>query len=82
MFGRLEHLVSAPRVLGTVPPESVGEAVVRAIRKNLAEVIVNKRPVRPLVVLNAAAPRLAARLGRVRPMREFAERFARARDHL
>jgi short-subunit dehydrogenase len=82
MFGRLEHLVSAPRMLGTVQPESVGEAVVRAIRKNLAEVIVNKRAVRPLLVLNAAAPRLAARLGRVRAMREFSERFAQARDRL
>jgi short-subunit dehydrogenase len=82
MFGRLEHLVSPPRLLGTVPPESVGDAVVRAIRKNLAEVIVNKGPVRPLVVLNAAAPRLASRIGRTRPMREFAERFARARDRL
>jgi hypothetical protein len=65
-----------------VPPESVGDAVVRAIRRNLAEVIVNKGPVRPLVVLNAAAPRLASRIGRTRPMREFAERFARARDRL
>jgi short-subunit dehydrogenase len=82
MFGRLEHLVSPPRFLGTVPPESVGDAVVRAIRKNLAEVIVNKGPVRPLVVLNAAAPRLASRIGRTRPMREFSERFARARDRL
>lgn len=82
MFGRLEHLVSAPPVLGTVPPESVGDAVVRAIRKNLAEVIVNKRPVRPLIVLNAAAPGLAGRVGRTRSMQEFFERFARARDRL
>ena len=57
MFGRLEHRVSAPRSLGTVPPESVGDAVVRAIRKNLAEVIVNNGPVRPLILLNALAPR-------------------------
>jgi short-subunit dehydrogenase len=82
MFGRLEHLVSPPRFLGTVPPESVGDAVVRAIRKNLAEVIVNKGPVRPLVVLSAAAPRLASRIGRTGSMREFSERFARARDRL
>jgi short-subunit dehydrogenase len=82
MFGRLEHLASAPRLLGTVPPESVGDAVVRAIRRNLPEVIVNKRPVRPLIMLNAAAPRLAARIGRARPIREFAERYARARDRL
>jgi len=82
MYGRLEHLVSAPRALGTVAPESVGDAVVRAIRKNLAEVIVNKGPVRPLVLLNALAPRLAGRVWRLRPMREFAEGYARARDRL
>jgi short-subunit dehydrogenase len=82
MFGRMEHLVSAPRMLGTVPPEAVGDAVVRAIRRDLPEVIVNKTPVRPLVLLNAAAPRLASRVGRARPMQEFFERFARARDRL
>jgi short-subunit dehydrogenase len=82
MYGRLEHLVSAPRMLGTVPPESVGEAVVRAIRKNLPEVVVNKGPARPLILLNAVAPRLAARVGRVRPIREFTERLARAQERL
>jgi len=50
--------------------------------KNLAEVIVNKGPVRPLVLLNALAPRLAGRVWRLRPMREFAEGYARARDRL
>ncbi len=82
MYGRIEHLAPAPRVLGTVPPESVGAAVVRAIRQNLPEVIVNKRPVRPLILLNAVAPRLAARVGRARPIREFAERVAEARGRL
>jgi short-subunit dehydrogenase len=82
MYGRFEHLVPAPRMVGTVPPESVGDAVVRAIRQNLPEVIVNKHPVRPLILLNAVAPRLVARVGRARPMREFAERLARASGRL
>jgi short-subunit dehydrogenase len=82
MYGRFEHLAPAPRMVGTVPPESVGDAVVRAIRENLPEVLVNKRPVRPLILLNAVAPRLVARVGRARPMREFAERLARARERL
>ena len=44
--------------LGPLPPERVGDAVVRAIRKNLAEVIVG-RPARSgrWSVLNALAPR-------------------------
>ena len=29
MYGRIEHLAPAPRMVGTVPPESVGDAVVR-----------------------------------------------------
>jgi short-subunit dehydrogenase len=82
MYGRFEHLVSVPRMLGTVPPESVGEAVVRAIRKDLSEVVVNKRPARPLILLNAIAPRLAAGVGRAPPIREFTEAMARARDRL
>ena len=49
--------------------------MVRAIRKNLAEVIVNNRPVRPLILLNALPPSAASSLAR-RAMREFAERFA------
>ena len=57
--------------------------MVRAIRQNLPEVIVNKRPVRPLILLNAFAPRLAGfRVGHARPIREFAERFAEARERL
>jgi short-subunit dehydrogenase len=82
MYGRLEHLAPAPRMVGTVPPESVGDAVVRAIRQDLAEVIVNKRPVRPLVLLNGVAPRLAARIGRARSIREFTERVEEARRAL
>lgn len=81
MYGRLESQVpDVPRVLGKLPPERVGEAVVRAIREDRAEVIVNARPVRPLVALYAVAPRAAIRLFNRRPLREFAERFARARD--
>ena len=81
MWARFEHVVSAPRFIGTVPPESVGDAVLRAILRNLPEVIVNRRPIRPLIVLNAAAPRLAARIGRL-GLSEFGERFARVRDRL
>ena len=54
--------------VGTVPPESVGDAVVRAIRQNLAEVIVSGRPVRPLVLLNAlVAPSWRRGLARSEP---------------
>ncbi len=54
-------------------------AVVRAIREDVGEIIVNRRPVKPLILLNAVAPGAAARLARLRPMSEFMERMARAR---
>jgi short-subunit dehydrogenase len=79
MWARFEDQISPPGMIGTVTPEAVGEAVVRAIRKNLAEVIVSTRPVRPLVWLNAGAPRLASKLARTRLLKEFAEQYARVR---
>ena len=51
----------APALLGTVPPERVAQAVVQAIRTDAPELIVTARPIRPLLVLAAVAPRLAER---------------------
>lgn len=51
---------TAPLLLGTVPPEPIGKAVVRSIRKDLPEVIINKWPVRPLVATIALSPALGA----------------------
>jgi short-subunit dehydrogenase len=83
MFGRLEAKVGkAPRVIGVLPPERVGQAVVKAIRENRAEVIVSGTPVKPLIFMNALFPRAATRMSRVRPMRRFAQRFAQARGRL
>jgi len=50
--------VSAPALLGTSRPEAVAEAVVRAVRRDLPEVIINPIPVRPLFALTALCPSL------------------------
>ena len=50
----------APALLGTSPPEPVAEAVIRCIRKDLPEVIINKWPVRPLFAITALSPALGA----------------------
>jgi short-subunit dehydrogenase len=77
MLGRIEDQVNIPPALGTLPPERVGTAVVRAIRKDVPEVILNKRPVRPVIALAAvfpgAAQKLARRLGTTDYAREMAE---------
>jgi short-subunit dehydrogenase len=82
MFGRLEPYLDGDGAppMGTVPPESVGEAVIRAIREDLAEVLVSRRPIKPIILLNGVAPKAAARLARMRPLRDFMERMARARE--
>jgi len=81
MFGRLEPYIDgdARPPMGTVPPEQVGAAVVRAIRENVGEILVSRRPVKPIILLNGVAPGVAAGVARLRPMREFMERMARAR---
>lgn len=47
---------AAPALLGSSRPEKVARAVVKAIEKNLPEVIVNPLPVRPLFALTALFP--------------------------
>ena len=67
----------APRLTGTVRPERVGSAVVRAIRNDLQEVLVSPSPIRPLLALNTLAPGLGnavvKRMGVVGLFRGLAE---------
>jgi short-subunit dehydrogenase len=82
MYGRIEDQIEGPNPIGTLPPERVGEAVVRALQRNPAEVIVAGPAVRGLIWLYVLFPGTAARLARNRRSIEFAERFARARGRL
>jgi short-subunit dehydrogenase len=58
---------TAPPLLGACSPQKVCRAVLKAIRSDASEVIVNRYPVRPLLALSMASPRLGewitARLG-------------------
>ena len=81
MFGRLEPYIEGGSVpMGTIPPERVGDAVVRAIREDVGEIVLNRRPVKPLILLNAIAPGAASRLARLPPIRESMERMRKARE--
>jgi short-subunit dehydrogenase len=83
MYGRLEdQLPEPPAPLRPVPPESIGEAVIRAIREDRAEIIVGSRALRALAVLYSAAPNAFARLSDNRRSREFRDAFERARERL
>ncbi|HEY3119633.1 MAG TPA: SDR family oxidoreductase [Vicinamibacteria bacterium] len=74
----------APALVGTVGPDPVARAVVRAIIRDVPEIIVNAFPTRPLTVLLEAAPALGERLLRsvdaFRPFREGAEANVRKAD--
>ena len=49
--------IAPPLLLGSCTPEQVAAAVVRAIRRDVPEIIVNSVPVRPLLALGALSPR-------------------------
>jgi hypothetical protein len=57
----------------------VGEAVVRAIREDRAEIVVTERALKPLIALSALAPGLMARLSNTAWARRYSERAAEAR---
>ena len=84
MYGRLEHLLpDPPRELPPEPPEAVGEAVVRGIRENRAQIIVANRITKVGTLLYAAAPKPFTRLlHRNRRVLEFSQLFAQAREQL
>lgn len=60
MFARFR--MRPPPMLGSCTPEQVARAVVRAIRKDEPEIIVNSLPVRPLLGLYQLFPSLGERL--------------------
>ena len=54
--------ISAPKIAGSASPEKVAAVVLKCIRKDKAEVIVNTPPVRPLVVMHNMFPKLTPSL--------------------
>lgn len=66
MYARWEELgAKAPKIVGRSSPDRVARVVVSCIQKNRGEVLVNRPPLRPLVVLFNVAPRVMPRLMKV-----------------
>jgi short-subunit dehydrogenase len=84
MYARVEAEMEAepPPGLRPVPPQRVADAVLKAVREDRAEVIVNRGPIRPLAVFYWLAPKTAVRLLGSRRTRQYAEDYARARGRL
>jgi short-subunit dehydrogenase len=83
MYGRIEAQgIKAPLAFGASRPERVGRAVVRSIVKDLPEVILNPRPVRPVLELGVVAPRQVERVMRATGATEVFRRLAEINGRL
>lgn len=67
-----------PLQMGGTTAQAVARAVVRAIRSDLPEILVNRPPMRPIFALCAACPRLGEWLARIATAR-FLKRVATSR---
>jgi len=54
-----EYNKKAPKIVGETTPEKVADAVIRAIKNNLAEVVVNSKPIWPMIIMEAIHPELS-----------------------
>jgi len=72
---------AAPLLLGTVPPERVASALIRAVESDRAEIIVNRYPVAPLLALMAVAPATGARIADWLGTNEFFRHAVEAEKH-
>ncbi len=75
-----EFGVTAPRMAGTSTPEAVARGVVRAIRKDLPEVIVNPGAIRLLLTLASLSPGLGEWLGKRVGANEWFRKVAEQRE--
>jgi short-subunit dehydrogenase len=73
---------SAPALLGSSSPQAVARAAIRAIEKNLPEVIVNPIPVRPLFAVTAMLPSLGEWMIEKTGGHDFFRRVVEARKRL
>jgi len=78
MFARWK--IAPPRLFGSTTPAAVASGVVRALRKDLPEVVVNSRPVRAWLALYAIAPGFAGRMVDVVGLTAFQRRKVGAGD--
>jgi short-subunit dehydrogenase len=75
----LDHGFRSSRLVGETSIEKVTDAVVRAIRRDLPEVIESGAPIRPALAIAQLAPRLAERVAPLYGVNELFRRTALAR---
>ena len=62
VYARLKAVTGrpAPALLGACPPEWVAQAVIRAVQRDIPEIIVSRHSIRPLLALIALSPSFGA----------------------
>jgi short-subunit dehydrogenase len=80
IYARLKAVTgrSAPALLGACQPEWVAQAVIRAVQRDIPEIIVNPLPVRPLLALTALFPALGGWLSDKTGANEFFRKVVEA----
>lgn len=76
-YARVGKSVEVPKRIRTTTPGKVAEAVVRAIRRNTAEVVVNPPPTRPFLILREIVPSILPHLHKVLGTTALAQAIAR-----
>jgi len=66
-----EDHVDPPAMLGTSKPQAVADAVIKAIKNNSAEIIVNKGPMKPLLAIGQISPSFGDKIVRKFGVIEF-----------
>ena len=72
--------VKAPLVLGTISSKKVAKALIKAIKKNKPDIIVNSGPLRPLLALNALFPNFGNWFARATGITAFCKNRADLRE--
>ena len=77
MYARMEERAGpAPKILKPTTPEKVANGVIRCIKKNISELIINPLPMKPLFMLQEAVPGIKTTLHKAFGTREYAEKIS------
>lgn len=78
MYARMEERAGpAPKILKPTTPEKVAGGVVRCIKKNISELVINPLPMKPLFMLQEAIPGINTTLHKALGTPEYAEKISR-----
>ena len=82
MYARATGDEPPPAAIGGAMPEKVGAAVVRAVERDRAEIVVNNRPMLGFAALYVAWPKLAIRIAEATGGKDATQAFARGHGKL